>query len=66
VTGGYTGTPDMGQRCLVIGDPLADVTASRSLNGEAFAMPALVAVGLPTNTVTGSNRIMAFSAGLEF
>ncbi|HVW09821.1 MAG TPA: hypothetical protein VHC90_14630, partial [Bryobacteraceae bacterium] len=149
VTGGYTGSPDVGQRCEVIGDPLSGVQNGRYYNANAFAMSALAtgpnnsivgppalgnlgggagvlrypmvtnfdmtltkviplgsekrvlkfqaqaynvfnhsefsaentgvqldpttnlvsnlnATGLPTNTVTGSNRIMAFSARLEF
>ena len=41
VTGGYTGTPDVGQRCLVIGNPLANVPAGTYFNPNAFAMPAL-------------------------
>jgi hypothetical protein len=51
VTGGYTGTPDVTQRCLVIGDPLLNVGQDRIFNGAAFAMPAL-ATG-PNNSIVG-------------
>jgi hypothetical protein len=51
VTGGYTGTPDVSQRCQVIGDPLLNVGPGRIFNGAAFAMPAL-ATG-PNNSIVG-------------
>jgi hypothetical protein len=51
VTGGYTGTPDVGQRCAVIGNPLANVPAGTYFNPNAFAMPAL-ATG-PNNSIVG-------------
>jgi hypothetical protein len=51
VTGGYTGTPDVGQRCQVIGNPLANIPAGTYFNPNAFAMPAL-ATG-PNNSIVG-------------
>jgi hypothetical protein len=51
VTGGYTGTPDVSQRCEVIGNPLANVPAGTYFNPAAFAMPAL-ATG-PDNSIVG-------------
>ena len=51
VSGGYTGTPDVSQRCEVIGNPLANVPAGTYFNPAAFAMPAL-ATG-PDNSIVG-------------
>jgi hypothetical protein len=51
VTGGYTGTPDVSQRCQVIGNPLANIPAGTYFNPAAFAMPAL-ATG-PDNSIVG-------------
>ena len=51
VTGGYTGTPDLGQRCQVIGDPNSSIPDGTYFNPNAFAMPAL-ATG-PNNSIVG-------------
>jgi hypothetical protein len=51
VSGGYTGTPDITQRCEVIGNPLANVPAGTYFNPNAYAMPAL-ATG-PDNSIVG-------------
>ncbi len=55
VTGGYTGTPDVSQRCLVVGDPLSNIPTSGNgkvyFNPAAFAMPA-IATG-PNNSIVG-------------
>jgi hypothetical protein len=55
VTGGYTGTPDVGQRCQVLGNPLSNIPANGNgqvyFNAAAFAMPAL-ATG-PDNSIVG-------------
>jgi len=51
VSGGYTGTPDVSQRCEVIGNPLANVPAGTYFNPAAYAMPAL-ATG-PDNSIVG-------------
>ena len=51
VSGGYTGTPDVTQRCLVIGNPLANIPAGTYFNPAAYAMPAL-ATG-PDNSIVG-------------
>jgi hypothetical protein len=51
VTGGYTGTPDVGQRCEVLSNPLTNVPAGTYFNPNAFAMPAL-ATG-PNNSIVG-------------
>lgn len=52
VSGGYTGTPDVGQRCEVIGNPLANIPAGTYFNPAAYAMPAL-ATG-PDNSIVGA------------
>ena len=55
VTGGYTGTPDVGQRCNVLGDPMVNLPTNGNgkvyFNPGAFAMPAL-ATG-PDNSIVG-------------
>jgi len=55
VTGGYTGTPDVGNRCQVIGNALTNVPTNGNgkvyFNPAAFAMPAL-ATG-PNNSIVG-------------
>ena len=55
VTGGYTGTPDVGQRCQVIGNGLSNLPTNGNgkvyFNPGAFAMPAL-ATG-PDNSIVG-------------
>jgi hypothetical protein len=51
VSGGYTGTPDITQRCEVIGNPLANIPAGTYFNPAAYAMPAL-ATG-PDNSIVG-------------
>jgi len=51
VTGGYTGTPDVSQRCEVIGNPLANIPAGTYFNPNAYAMAAL-ATG-PNNSIVG-------------
>ena len=51
VSGGYTGTPDVSQRCEVIGNPLANIPAGTYFNPNAYAMPAL-ATG-PDNSLVG-------------
>jgi len=55
VTGGYTGSPDIGQRCQVIGNPFANLPTNGNgktyFNPAAFAMPAL-ATG-PDNSIVG-------------
>ncbi len=51
VSGGYTGTPDVSQRCEVIGNPLANIPAGTFFNPAAYAMPAL-ATG-PDNSIVG-------------
>ncbi len=51
VTGGYTGSPDVTQRCEVIGNPLANVPPGTYFNPNAYAMPAL-ATG-PDNSIVG-------------
>jgi hypothetical protein len=55
VTGGYTGSPDVTQRCLVVGNPLANIPTSGNgevyFNPAAFAMPA-IATG-PDNSIVG-------------
>jgi len=55
VTGGYTGTPDVGARCEVVGNPLANIPTSGNgkvfFNPAAFALPA-IATG-PDNSIVG-------------
>lgn len=55
VTGGYTGTPDVSQRCEVIGNPFSNIPTNGNgkvyFNPAAFAMPAL-ATG-PNNSLVG-------------
>jgi hypothetical protein len=55
VTGGYTGTPDITQRCEVIGNPLTNLPTNGNgqvyFNPAAFALPAL-ATG-PNNSIVG-------------
>jgi hypothetical protein len=55
VTGGYTGTPDVSQRCQVIGNGLANLPSNGNgqvyINPNAFAMSAL-ATG-PNNSIVG-------------
>ncbi len=56
VNGGYfTGTPDLGQRCNVIGDPLSNLGTNGNgqvyYNPNAYAMPALL--NGPTNSSLG-------------
>ena len=51
VTGGYTGTPDLGQRCQVIGDAKSNIPDGTYFNPNAFAMSAL-ATG-PNNSIVG-------------
>ncbi|HXE62102.1 MAG TPA: TonB-dependent receptor [Bryobacteraceae bacterium] len=54
-TGGYTGTPDLGTRCLAIGNPFDNIGSNGNgklyFNPSAFAMPAL-ATG-PNNSIVG-------------
>jgi hypothetical protein len=54
-TGGYTGTPDLGTRCQVIGNPLTNLPTNGNgqvyFNPSAFALPAL-ATG-PDNSIVG-------------
>ena len=54
VTGGYTGTPDLSQRCEVIGNPFANIPSNGNgkvyFNPAAFAMPALA--NGPNNSLT--------------
>ena len=51
----YTGTPDVGARCNVVGDPLANIQANGNgqvyFNPAAYALPAL-ATG-PNNSIVG-------------
>jgi hypothetical protein len=55
VTGGYTGTPDVGARCEVIGNPLANIPTSGNgkvfFNPAAYALPG-IATG-PDNSMVG-------------
>ena len=55
VTGGYTGTPDVGARCEVVGNPLTNIPTSGNgqvfFNPAAFALPA-IATG-PDNSIVG-------------
>ncbi len=55
VTGGYTGTPDLGTRCQVIGNPFSNMPTNGNgqvyFNPAAFAMTAL-ATG-PNNSIVG-------------
>jgi len=55
VTGGYTGTPDVSSRCLVVGNPLANIPTSGNgkvyFNPAAFALPG-IATG-PDNSMVG-------------
>ena len=55
VTGGYTGTPDVGPRCQVFGNALQNLPTNGNgqvyFNPAAFAMPAL-ATG-PNNSIVG-------------
>jgi len=44
----YTGTPDVGARCLVVGNPYANVPAGAYFNPAAFALPALGTVSPAT------------------
>ncbi|MEO8597652.1 MAG: carboxypeptidase regulatory-like domain-containing protein [Candidatus Solibacter sp.] len=52
----YTGTPDLGARCNVVGDPLANITQNNGngtifFNPAAYALPA-IATG-PNNSIVG-------------
>jgi hypothetical protein len=49
----YTGTPDVGARCLVVGNPYANVPAGAYFNPAAFALPALGTVS-PATPVLGN------------
>src|SRR5207302_7297401 len=49
----YTGTPDVGARINVVGDPYANVPAGAFFNAAAFALPALGTVS-PATPVLGS------------
>ena len=55
VTGGYTGTPDVTQRCQVLGNPKSSLPSGGNgqvyFNPAAYAMPAL-ATG-PDNSIAG-------------
>ncbi len=55
ITGGYTGTPDLGARCEVVGDPKANTPTSGNgkvfFNPAAYALPA-IATG-PNNSIVG-------------
>ncbi len=55
VTGGFTGTPDVGNRCNVIGDPLKGMGTNGNgtvyYNAAAYAMPALPTG--PNNSIVG-------------
>ncbi len=55
ITGGFTGTPDLGNRCNVIGDPLAGIGTNGNgqvyYNAAAYAMPALPTG--PNNSIVG-------------
>jgi len=44
----YTGTPDVGARCNVVGNPYANVPAGAYFNPAAFALPALGTVSPAT------------------
>jgi len=59
VTGGFTGTPDLGNRCNVVGDPFANLGTNGNgqvyFNGAAFAMPALPTG--PNNSIVGAPAI---------
>jgi hypothetical protein len=55
VTGGFTGTPDVGNRCNVVGDPLSNVGTNGNgkvyFNPSAYQMPALPTG--PNNSIVG-------------
>lgn len=55
VTGGFTGTPDLGNRCNVIGNPLTNIGTNGNgivyFNAAAYAMPALPTG--PNNSIVG-------------
>ena len=55
VTGGFTGTPDLGNRCDVIGDPATGIGTNGNgqvyYNPAAYAMPALPTG--PNNSIVG-------------
>ena len=56
ITGGYTGSPDIGQRCAVIGNPYANLPTNGNgqvyFNAQAFAMATVNTTG-PNNSVVG-------------
>jgi Carboxypeptidase regulatory-like domain len=49
----YTGTPDVGARCMVVGDPYANIPNGAYFNPAAFALPALGTVS-PATPVLGN------------
>ena len=55
VTGGYTGTPDVGARCEVVGNPLANIPTSGNgqvfFNPAAFALPAVATGPVKCGTI---------------
>ena len=55
VTGGYTGTPDVGQRCQVLGNPKNSLPANG--NGQVYFNPAMYAMAAlatgPDNSIVG-------------
>src|SRR6185312_9553493 len=65
VTGGYTGTPDLGNRCSVVGDPFSNIGTNGNgqvyFNGSAFALPALAAG--PNNSIEGPPAIGNLGGG---
>jgi hypothetical protein len=65
VTGGFTGTPDLGQRCNVIGDPLENLGTNGNgevyFNAAAYAMPALPSG--PNNSIVGPPAIGNMGGG---
>src|SRR6185437_9161809 len=65
VTGGFTGTPDLGQRCNVIGDPLSNIGTNGNgqvyFNPAAYAMPALPTG--PNNSIVGPPAIGNMGGG---
>jgi hypothetical protein len=56
ITGGYTGSPDITQRCSVIGNPYSDIPTNGNgqvyFNAAAYAMATVNTTG-PNNSVVG-------------
>jgi len=65
VTGGFTGTPDVGNRCNVIGNPLTGIGTNGNgqvyFNPAAYAMPALPTG--PNNSLVGPPALGNNSGG---